>query len=179
MIESTSKCRFSLVFFSYSDAMKNVFNVQFDEYFCLEQSVQIFIDERQWISIFDDYFVYFFIIYAQTKFFICLLDEENECFRERHELNNEVFFHVFIYVIFQDFQFCRWQIINEIEKRISIRQNLDNVIMKIMLEEFMRFCFKEDILKREILKRNLLRDVTIHNTEDCESRVLMIEESQR
>jgi hypothetical protein len=27
--------------------------------------------------------------------------------------------------------------------------------------------------------RFLLRDVTIHNTEDCESRVLMIERSQR
>ncbi len=26
---------------------------------------------------------------------------------------------------------------------------------------------------------NVSRDVTIHNTEDCESRVLMIERSQR
>jgi hypothetical protein len=90
------------------------------------------------------------------KFFINLLDEENENFRERHEFDNEVLFHVLINVIFQDFQFCRWQIVNEIEERISIRQNLDNVIMKIMLEEFIRFCFKKNILKREILKRNFI-----------------------
>ncbi len=64
--------------------------------------------------------------------------------------------------------------------QIDISQSIiENVIYSNVRAERSSFIFNILFITNNSQQKNLSRDVITHNTEDCESRVLMMKQSQR